>query len=241
MKYATKQWAFLGSAVLALGLAFGAAPSVAQEREHEHFERGPGGRAPAVHGQVYDNRYNHGAYYPARGAVIRELPGGYHPYFFHGDHYYFAGGVWYHPGPAGFVVVGPPIGLFVATLPAFYTTVWFGGAPYYYANDAYYQWNAPQNGYVVVDPPPGADQPGAPPAGPGPAPADNVYIYPRNGQTPEQQSADRFECHDWAKNQTGFDPTQPNGGVSPGATNSTRDQYQRAMGACLEARGYSVK
>jgi hypothetical protein len=239
MSHVTKHRAFLGAAVLTLGLALGASASFAQEHHAEraeHFER-----APAVHGQVFDNRYNHGHYYAPHGSIVHELPVGYHPYFFHGDHYYFAGGVWYHPGPLGFVVVGPPVGLFVATLPAFYTTVWFGGVPYYYANDAYYQWDAAQNGYVVANAPPGADQPGAPPAGPAPAPADNTYIYPKNGQTADQQAADRFECHDWAKNQTGFDPTQPAGGVSSAETNSKRDQYQRAMGACLEARGYSVK
>jgi hypothetical protein len=237
MKNATKQWAVWGIAVL--GLALGAASTSFAQEHHaapEHFARGP-----AAHGQVLDNRYNHGHYYPARGAVVHELPGGYRPYFFHGEHYYFYGGAWYHPGLGGFVVVGPPIGLFVATLPAFYTTLWFGGVPYYYANDAYYQWNADQNGYVIVNPPPGADQPGAAPAGPGPAPADNVYIYPKNGQTADQQAADRYECHDWAKNQTGFDPTQPGGGVGPGDNGSKREQYQRAMGACLEARGYSVK
>jgi hypothetical protein len=238
MKNVTRQWVVRGISTLMLSLTLGAASSSFAQEHHpnDHFAR-----APAARGQVLDNRYNHGHYYPARGAVVRELPGGYRPYFFHNEHYYFAGGVWYHAGPGGFLVVGPPVGLFIATLPAFYTTLWFGGVPYYYANDVYYQWNAPQNGYVVVDPPAGADQPGAAPAGPGPAPADNVYIYPRNGQTADQQAADRFECHDWAKNQTGFDPTQPGGGVPPGDGGSKREQYQRAMGACLEARGYSVK
>jgi len=32
-------------------------------------------------------------------------------------------------------------------------------------------------------------------------------IYPKNGQSQEQQSADRYECHSWAKAQTGYDPT----------------------------------
>jgi hypothetical protein len=33
-----------------------------------------------------------------------------------------------------------------------------------------------------------------------------VYFYPTQGQTPEQQDRDRFECHSWAVKQTGFDP-----------------------------------
>jgi hypothetical protein len=229
-----------GLGILVIGLALGAASTGFADEPHHGAERGYM-RGPG-RGEVLDNRYNHGHYYPAPGAVIRTLPGGYHPYFYHGSRYYFSGGVWYAPGPIGFRVIGPPVGLFVATLPAFYTTVWLGGVPYYYANQTYYQWAADQNGYVVVDPPAGADQPGAPPPGAAAATAaDNVYIYPRNGQTQEQQAADRFECHDWAKNQTGFDPTQQGGGVPAEENGSKREQYQRAMGACLEARGYSVK
>ena len=35
-----------------------------------------------------------------------------------------------------------------------------------------------------------------------------MIIYPAQGQSPEQQKQDEFECHDWAVGQTGFDPTQ---------------------------------
>ena len=239
----------LASWAIAAGMMLGAAGIACADDYHrgavehggpQHYARPPG--APPH--QFLDNRYNHGHYYPYHGYVVHELPYGYRPYYWHGSRYYFYGGVWYAPGPAGFVVVGPPAGLFLATLPPFYTTLWVGGVPYYYANDVYYQWNAAQNGYVVVNPPPGADQPGTPPPDarqPSPGMPDSVYIYPKNGQTPEQQAADRFECHDWARNQTGFDPTQNNGGVSAEESASKRGQYQRAMGACLEARGYSVK
>jgi hypothetical protein len=184
-----------------------------------------------------DDRYHHGHYYVPRGTVVRELPAGYRPYWFHGTHLYFSGGVWYAPGPNGFIVTRPPTGLVVSTLPPFYTTVWIGGVPYYYANDVYYRWVPEQNGYEVVEPPQGADQPGPPPQ----SAAEDFYIYPKNGQSPEQQSADRYECHSWAKSQTGFDPTKLNGGVPPGDTAAKREQYRRAITACLEARGYSVK
>ena len=239
MKHVSRQrTAWYTLAMLGLG-----AVSASVADEHRAAEHGYA--HPVPHGQFYDDRYHHGHYYPSHGYVVHELPGGYHPYYFHGNRYFFAGGVWYAPGPAGFVVVGPPAGLFLATLPAFYTTVWFGGVPYYYANNVYYRWRADQNGYEVVDPPPSADQPGAPPPGVGAgapgAPADDVYIYPRNGQSADQQAADRFECHGWARNQTGFDPTQAGGGVPAAQNGSKREQYQRALGACLEARGYSVK
>jgi hypothetical protein len=35
-----------------------------------------------------------------------------------------------------------------------------------------------------------------------------VFFYPRQGQTIEQQSRDHFECYNWAIKQTGFDPNQ---------------------------------
>lgn len=47
---------------------------------------------------------------------------------------------------------------------------------------------------------------GAPPAAT-PAGAQDVYAYPTAGQSAERQSRDRFECHQWAVQQTGFDPT----------------------------------
>jgi hypothetical protein len=34
-----------------------------------------------------------------------------------------------------------------------------------------------------------------------------VYFYPKEGQTVEQQSRDHYECYNWAVDQTGFDPS----------------------------------
>jgi hypothetical protein len=36
----------------------------------------------------------------------------------------------------------------------------------------------------------------------------DVIAYPKAGQSQEQQSRDRFECHEWSVNQTGFDPNR---------------------------------
>jgi hypothetical protein len=72
-----------------------------------------------------------------------------------------------------------------------------------------------------------------------PAPStERIFIYPRNGQSEQQQANDRYQCHGWAVSQTGYDPTQPPSG-SPSVQKNAN--YQRAMGACLDARGYSVK
>ncbi len=198
------------------------------------------GHPPQPHGSVhYDARYNHNYYYPVHGAYVSGLPGS--PVVItHGPgRYYYSGGVWYAPSGPRFVVVGAPIGVFVPVLPPYYTTVWVGGAPYYYANDTYYTWDPSQNGYEVVAPPndqPATTQPPAPPGG-----ADDLFIYPQSGQSAEQQATDKYQCHQWAVGQSGFDPTQSAGGAPPDQYDSRRDAYQRAIRACLSGRGYSVR
>jgi hypothetical protein len=187
-------------------------------------------------GQVLDSRYNHGRYYPPVGTVRPSLPDGYRPYYRGGSRFYFSGGIWYAPRGPGFVVVVPPPGLVISVLPPFYSTVWLGGVPYYYADNVYYTWQPDQNGYAVVDPPDNADAQ-SPPAD---STQSDLIIYPKNGQSKEQQAADQFECHNWAKGQTGFDPTQPGGGAAPGNADAGRSNYNRAMSACLQARGYQV-
>ena len=77
----------------------------------------------------------------------------------------------------------------------------------------------------------------------GSALAQETFIYPTKGQSPEQQNRDRYECHTWAVQQTGFDPTKaqaaqpapapqqaPQGGVVRGA----------ARGAAVGAVGGAI-
>jgi hypothetical protein len=132
------------------------------------------------------------------------------------------------------------VGLQVSVPPPYFTPVWIGGLPYYYADDTYYRWEPSLNTYQVVSRPSGADAPDAPPPLTESA-AGASFVYPRNGQSTEQQATDRYECHAWSREQTGFDPTQPGGNVAPAENASRGDEYQRAMNACLEGRGYSVK
>jgi hypothetical protein len=55
-----------------------------------------------------------------------------------------------------------------------------------------------------------AAEPVAPPPRPEPPPLPdtNVYFYPTAGRTvsAEQQERDKYECNEWAMQQTGFDP-----------------------------------
>lgn len=75
----------------------------------------------------------------------------------------------------------------------------------------------------------------------GPSDAQQVYVYPAEGQSPQQQSKDEGECMGWAKTETGFDPMAPppqvaaqvpppQGGVVRGA----------ARGAALGAVGGAI-
>jgi hypothetical protein len=66
----------------------------------------------------------------------------------------------------------------------------------------------------------------------------DLMAYPKNGQTAEQQGKDKFECHQWAATQSGFDPTL---GAAAAPAANKRSDYMRAQAACLEGRGYSVE
>jgi hypothetical protein len=146
-------------------------------------------------------------------------------------------------GPWGWGLGGLGLGLYFATLPYYYSTYWWGGVPYYYADNTYYRWDAGVGQYQTVAPPVdaqnqgGAPTPGAPTPGAGYASSSELIAYPKNGQSQEQQGKDKFECHHWAAEQTGFDPSQGAGAGSP----AKRPDYQRAQAACLEGRGYSVR
>ena len=185
------------------------------------------------HHEFMDSRHGHDHAYPARGHYVDALPRGHHAVVYGHSRYYFYGGAWYRPYGSSFVVIAPPFGLVIPFLPPYYTTILVGGMPYYYANDVYYTQSA--GGYVVVEPPKGEVKQ-APPTT-----AGQMFIYPRKGQSEQQQAKDRYECHNWAVSQTQYDPTQPTGGVPESQTNQKRADYQRAMGACLDARGYTVK
>jgi hypothetical protein len=140
-------------------------------------------------------------------------------------------------------------------------------------------------------------------AGTGLAAGAEVFVFPKNQQTKEQQEQDEFTCYKWAKEQTGFDPNKPveqagapapKGGAVSGAAKGAAvgaiggaiggdagkgaavgagvgaaagahkrrkgekqqeaaqqqaakqqeasvDGYNRAFGACMEGKGYTVK
>lgn len=48
-----------------------------------------------------------------------------------------------------------------------------------------------------------------------PAAAQQPYVYPAKGQSPEKMATDKAECQAWATQQTGFDPMQAAAGSAP--------------------------
>lgn len=244
----------LALTALALAAGFNSVPAAAQERHGggqadrggrgDHGDRGHrgergdrgdrGGHAPrAERGNSaprgaplhHDARHRHDHYYPARGHIAPGLPGGALRIGHGGGHYHFHSGVWWRPHGGRFMVVLPPIGIVLPFLPSAHVSLWLGGAPYYYANGAYYA-PAPQ-GYAVVNPPPGVDSAQPVPPAPPPRGLPDPIIYPRNGQSPAQLEADRQDCNRWAT-------TQP-------LALAEADVFQRAVAACLDGRGYTVR
>jgi hypothetical protein len=199
---------------------------------------GRGGSPAAYHGA------GAGAYHG--GYAYRGNYGGHGGYGYPGHYYghgystgaYWRGGYW-HGGYWPRCYYGAGFAWFLPVLPLAYATYWWGGLPYYYANDVYYTWSPDYQGYVATDPPPATESgsgaavspsdalpdTGSPP--PGGAPAQ-IFMYPKNGQSTEQQAQDRAECQQWA--------TQQAGSVAQNGPD-----YNRAMVACVEGRGYSAR
>jgi len=70
-------------------------------------------------------------------------------------------------------------------------------------------------------------------------------IYPAKGQTAQQQDQDKYQCHGWAREQSGFDPMQPvqasqpsqpaTGAAAPSSSTTTGNGLVKsaAMGAAV--------
>ena len=203
---------------------------------------GQTGHATSAVSPSWNATHGHGSYGSGRGGYSHGYRSGYRGYGWYPG---YSGYGWY-PGYGfygGYGWGALAFGAFVPVLPAYYQTFWWGGAPYYYADDTYYRWDAAATSYEVVPPPVSGAYDGAPSdaSAAGAAPAPELYAYPQRGQPPEQLAKDRYECHRWAADQTGFDPTRPAGGVAPAEASARAGTYRRAEAACLTGRGYSVR
>ena len=73
--------------------------------------------------------------------------------------------------------------------------------------------------------------------------AQEPIIYPNKGQTAEQMEQDTFQCYNWAKQQTGFDPMQvPTASTPPPQQQAPQGGVVRggARGAALGAVGGAI-
>lgn len=198
-----------------------------QAEPHDRVKRPrPGKRVEPMDRARLDQRHNHNHYYPPRGYVTPALPSGAHSIHHGPGQFFFHSGVWFRQSGARFIVSIPPIGIMIPMLPPTYTTLWVRGAPYYYANGIYYA-ATPDRSYTVVAPPAGVEIAQPVPQSPDAGNLPEQVIYPRNGQSAEQMEADRQDCNRWAM-------TQPK-------AQSDASVFQRAIAACMEGRGYTVR
>jgi len=67
--------------------------------------------------------------------------------------------------------------------------------------------------------------------------AQELIVFPAKGQSQEQMEKDKYDCYTWAKQQTGFDPTQSQPPAQAAPAQSQGPQGERIKGA---ARGAAV-
>ena len=209
-----------GLIVITLSLSAPAQPANA-----DNGKRFRGQSRPTV---VRNQMYYKNRYYPI-GYRVRTLPRGYFSLSYGNGRYYYHSGVYYRRHGSNYIVVRAPRGAYINVLPYGYRTFYFGGIPYFYASGVFYNWNNRYRAYEVVERPDSLDGLEEEQV----ADAREVFVYPARGQTTEQTSQDRYECYLWAVDQTGFDPGSEERGDVAG--------YRRALEACLEGRGYTVK
>jgi hypothetical protein len=106
----------------------------------------------------------------------------------------------------------------------------FGYSPYYYP------WRyGPGLGVAVRVGPSGSRSRRVESSEGGTQQALKLYVYPAKGQSDKQTADDRYQCHLWAVDKSGYDPTLGAG------KREDAENYTRAFTACMEGRDYVVK
>jgi hypothetical protein len=71
--------------------------------------------------------------------------------------------------------------------------------------------------------------------------SQDFFVYPGKGQTAEETSRDKFECHEWAKQQTGIDPMRVATAVEPRQVEKRGGTFRgAARGATLGVIGGAI-
>lgn len=166
------------------------------------------------------------------GYRVDRLPDRHHHFVHRNRDYYYFGGNFFHRPHGNYEVIRAPMGVRVPYLPPGYVSFYIGPSRYFYVNYTYYLWDDHHKDYVVVREPRGASDAVVEAATQS---FSEIYAYPAQGQSAEQQDRDYYDCHVWSVDESGYDPT-----LEGQNTYKSRD-YRRAMIACLEGRGYSVR
>lgn len=172
--------------------------------------------------------------HPPVGRTVQRLPSKHQSIRVKQKTYRYHNGAFYRPGRDNlFVVVRAPLGARVQRIPQGYISFYIGPRHYFYSNYTYYLWDTPTREYIVVEEPVGAENAVVTASE---TAYGELYVYPNQGQTDEQRDRDRYDCYLWASKETGFDP-----GDHAADVGETAIDYRRALSACLEGRGYTVK
>jgi len=70
--------------------------------------------------------------------------------------------------------------------------------------------------------------------------AQDPYVFPSKGQSPEKMEQDKYSCYQWAKGQTGFDPMQAPTATAPPPQKKGGVVRGAAGGAALGAVGGAI-
>lgn len=63
--------------------------------------------------------------------------------------------------------------------------------------------------------------------------AQDLFVYPTQNQSAKQQEQDKFECYGWAKQQSGYDPTNPPAANASSAPDGRSTTESTARGAVI--------
>jgi len=161
------------------------------------------------------------------GMRILSLPARYHRVTIGRSIYFYSDGVYYVQQGSAYIVVRGPIGARVGILPYGFRSIYVGPRRYFLVNSTYYIYAPATNDYVVVTKPETT--------GSEVTQSKDPIIYPASGQSEEQLDQDRYECHRWALDKSGFDPS-----LSRAVDDKNSDKYYRSLEACLNGRGYTL-
>lgn len=220
------------ASVICCAIAGLAGNTFAEPDRHDSPRHAPSAQEHRSHSD--SRRMPHTSYRsPSPGYHVRQLPDRHQRIKVRSRDYYYHQGIFYRPASSGaYVVVRAPLGARVSHLPAGYISFYIGPRHYFYANFTYYLWDQRAGQYVTVEEPEGAESEVVAASN---SDSGEIFVYPNRGQSDEQRDFDRYQCYLWAVDQTGYDP-----GAETVEVDRAGD-YRRAISACLEGRGYTVK